>query len=100
MRLCTLQLNSALCGSIADCLVLLSTGAWPQLELLWLGGNGVDVTALPALAKSKWPSLCYLNLDDNCLSSDSSRLMGGDAACDEPRDMCRNVWPKLHLLDY
>ena len=55
MRLCTLQLNSALCGSIADRLVLLSTGAWPQLQLLWLGGHGVDVTALPALAKSGHP---------------------------------------------
>ncbi len=100
MQLCTLQLNRALCGSIADCLVVLSTGAWPQLELLWLGANGVDVTALPALAKSKWPSLFYLNLHHNCLSSDDFRLMGGDAACDEPRDICRKVWPRLHSVDY
>ncbi|DBA97640.1 TPA: hypothetical protein ACH3X3_012534 [Trebouxia sp. C0006] len=57
MQLCNLHLDSALCGSIADCLVLLSTGAWPQLGSLWLSGNGVDVTALAALAKSKWPSL-------------------------------------------
>ncbi len=100
MQLSDLHLNYALCGSIADCLVLLSTGTWPQLELLWLGGNGVDVTALPALANSKWPSLHYLNLIHNPLSSDDFRLMGGDATCDEPRDMCRNVWPKLQLLEY
>ncbi len=100
MRLLDLHLNYALCGSIADCLVVLSTGAWPQLELLWSGGNGVDVTALPALAKSKWPSLQYFNLIDNPLSIDDFRLMGSDATCDEPRDMCRSAWRKLHLLEY
>lgn len=100
MHLWTLDLTNALCGSITDCLVLLSTGAWPQLGLLWLGGNGVDVTALPALAKSKWPSLYCLNLEDTRLSSDDFRLMGGDAACDEPRDICRKVSPKLRFLEY
>ena len=99
-QLSDLHLNYALCGSIVDCLVLLSTGTWPQLELLWLGGNGGDVTALPALAKSNWPSLHYLNFIDNRLSSDDFRMMGGDATCDKPRDMCRNVWPKPHLLEY
>ena len=100
MHLRYLYLNSALCGSIADCLVLLSTGAWLQLEYLWLSKNGVDVTALSALATSKWPALYYLNLVNNLLSSDNFRLMGGDATCDTPRDMCRSVWPKLHHLDY
>ncbi len=100
MQLQILYLNSALCGSITDCLILLSTGAWPQLDVLWLRGNGVDVTALSALAKSKWPSLYYLNLTNNCLSCDDFRLVGGDATCDTPRDMCRSVWPKLHHLDY
>lgn len=100
MQLWTLDLTHALCGSITDCLVLLSTGAWPQLGLLWLGGNGVDVTALPALAKSKWPSWYCLNLEDNRLSSDDFRLMGNDAACDEPRDICRKIRPKLRFLKY
>ena len=59
LQLRDLLLYSALCGYIADCLVLLSTGDWPQLEVLCLSGNGVDVTTLPALAKSKWPSLSY-----------------------------------------
>lgn len=95
-----LDLNSALSGSIADSLSLLSKGAWPLLELLWLVDNEVDVTALPALAQSKWPALHYLNLSHNSLSCDDFRLMGGDAACDEPRDMCRNVWPKLQVVEY
>jgi len=99
MQLCNLHLDSALCGSIADCLVLLSTGAWPQLGSLWLSGNGGDVTALAALAKSKWPSLRYLDLADNQISSDDFGLMGGDATCDKPRDMCRHVWPKLRHLE-
>ncbi len=100
MQLRNLYLRNALCSSITDCLVLLSTGAWPQLEVLWLRGNGVDVTALSALAKSKWTSLYYLNLTNNRLSRDDFRLMGADAACVKSRDMCRNVWPKLHFLDY
>jgi len=100
LQLCDLQLNSALCGSIADCLVLLSTGAWPQLEFLWLSDNRVDATFLPALAKSKWPSLHYLDLSCNGLSSDDFRLITGDAACADPRSMCRKVWPKLRLLKY
>ncbi len=100
MQLCDLQLHSALCGSIADCLVLLSTGAWPQLKYLELAANGVDVTALPALAKSRWPSLHYLNLSYNGLSSDDFRLIGSDATCDEPRDICRKVWPELRVLSY
>ena len=90
-------LYNALCGSIADC--LLSTGAWPKLEFLWLRGNGVDVAALPAPAQSKCPSLYYLNLIENRLSSEDFRLMGGVATCDEPRDMCRHVWPKLRHLN-
>ena len=65
-----------------------------------MGANKVDVTPLPALAKSKWPSLYYLNLVDNRLSSDDFKVLGGDAACDVPRDRCRNVWPKLHVLEY
>ena len=100
LQLCDLQLNKSLCGCIAYCLVLLSTGAWPQLKFLWLRESKVDVTALPALAKSKWPSLYYLDLSHNCLSRHTFRLMGGDAACYEPRDICRHVWPKLHTLKY
>ena len=100
MQLHNLYLKNALYGSITDCLVLLSTGDWPQLEVLWLRGNEVDATALSALAKSKWPSLYYLNLTNNRLSRDDFRLMGADAACIKTRDMCRNVWPKLHVLDY
>lgn len=99
LQLCDLQLHSALCVSIADCLILLSTGAWPQSKYLELGANGVDVTALSALTRSKWPSLYFLHLPHNCLSSDF-RLMGGGAACDEPRDACRKVWPKLRFLSY
>ena len=100
MQLRSLNLRTTLCGSIADCLGLLSTGPWLQLELLWMGENGVDVTALPALAQSKWPSLYHLDLADNHLSSNDFRVMGGEASCDDPRDMCRNIWPKLHLLDF
>ncbi len=100
LQLCEVQLNRALCGSIADCLVVLSTGNWPQLKFLWLVANEVDVTALPALAKSNWPSLFCLDLMYNPSSSDDFRLMGGDAACDEPRDICRKVWPKLQFLEY
>ena len=104
--MCDLQLHSAWCGPIADCLVLLSTGSWPQLNYLELGANGVDVTALSALARSKWPS--FLKLCHNCLSDDDFRLMGGDdfrlmgggAAGDEPRDICRKIWPKLRCLVY
>jgi len=100
LQLCHLELNRALCGSIADCLGLLSTGDWLQLEFLWLGANGVDATALPALAKSRWPSLYHVNLKYNHLSRDDFKLMGGDAACDEPRDICRKFWPKMHSVDY
>jgi hypothetical protein len=100
LQLCDLQLHSALCGSIADCLALLSTGAWLQLKYLELGANGVDVTALSALARSKWPSLYSLHLPHNCLSSDNFRLMGGGAVDGEPRDICRKFWPKLCFLSY
>ena len=100
-QLFDLHLNSALCGSTADCLVLLSTGAWPQLAFLWLSHNRVDATSLHALAKSKWPSLYYVSLTLNNLSRNNFRLMdaGGDAACDEPRDILRKFWPKLHHVD-
>ncbi len=98
------RIKAVMMKNIADArfcsMVLLSTGDWPQLEVLCLSENGVDVTTLPALAKSKWPSLSYLNLADNLLSRGDFRLMGGDATCDEPRDMCRHVWPKLHRLEY
>lgn len=104
MQLSDLHLNYALCGSIADCLVLLSTGAWPQLHFLWLSQNRVDATSLHALAKSKWPSLHYMDLSGNGLSRDDFRLMttgaGGDAACDEPRDIFRKLWPELVSVDY
>ena len=60
----------------------------------------MDATFLPALAKSKWPSLHYLDLSCNGLSSDDFRLITGDAACADPRSMCRKVWPKLRLLKY
>ena len=100
LQLCHLELNRALCGSIADCLGLLSTADWLQLEFLWLGANGVDATALPALAKSRWPSLYHVNLKYNRLSRDDFKLMGGDAACDEPRDICRKFWPKLHSVNH
>ncbi len=100
LQLVDLHLNSALCGSIADCLVLLSTGAWPQLAFLWLRKNRVDATVLPALAKSNWPSLYCVYLSGNGVSRDDFRLMGGDAACDEPRDICRKFWPELHSVEY
>lgn len=100
MQLFDLHLTSALCGSVADCLVLLSIGAWPQLNFLWLGANGVDASALPALTKSKWPSLYYVNLSYNRLSHDDFKLVGGGAACVEPRDMCRKLWPKLQFLEF
>ena len=105
MQLRNLHWKNALYGSITDCLVLLSTGDWPQLEFLWQVQTGlwhpeVDATALSALAKSKWPSLYYLNLTNNRLSRGDFRLVGADAACIKTRDMCRNVWPKLHVLDY
>ena len=104
LQLCDLHLTNALRGSIADCLVLLSTAAWPQLTFLWLRKNRVDATVLPALAKSKWPSLHYVDLSGNGLSRDDFRLMttgaGGDAACDEPRDIFRKLWPELVSVDY
>ena len=104
LQLFDLHLSSALCGCTADCLVLLSTGAWPQLAFLWLSQNRVDAASLHALAKSKWPSLYYVNLTLNNLSRTDFRLMdaGGDAACDElePRDILRTFWPKLHYVDY
>ncbi len=87
LQLCDLQFHSALCGSIADCLGLLSAGVWLQLKYLELGANGVDVTALSALARSKWPSLYFLCLPHNGLLMDDFKLMGGGAACDEPRDI-------------
>ncbi len=102
LQLFDLNLNSALCGSTADCIVLLSTGAWPQLAFLWLSQNRVNARSLHALAKGKWPSLYYVSLIFNNLSRNDFRLMdaGGDAACDEPRDICRKFWPQLHSVDY
>ncbi len=75
LQLFNLHLNRALCGSTVDCLVLLSTGAWPQLHFLWLSQNRVDATSLHALAKSKWPSLYYVNLTHNNLSRSDFRLV-------------------------